>query len=161
MSHTSPVRTIRSTDELKALVGHELGVGPWVELTQARVDAYAEETGDRQAIYVEPGSVAAESRFGGRIAQPFLLLGMINLMQRNRDGIRVEIPARSNVNYGLNDVRFISPVRVGTRLRARTTLLSVESVRDDVVGVTYRITVEVDGAPAPVLVADMLTRLYR
>jgi acyl dehydratase len=161
MSDTSSARTIRSTDELKAFVGHELGVGPWVELTQARVSAYAEETDDRQSIYVEPDSAAADSRFGGTIAQPFLLLGMINLLQRNRDGVRVEIPARSTVNYGLNDVRFMSPVRVGARLRARTTLLSVESVRDDVVGVTYRITVEVDGAPAPVLVADMMTRLYR
>jgi acyl dehydratase len=140
------VTTVTSVDALREFIGTELGSGPWLELTQEHIDAYAEETG-------EPAG-------DRRIAPPFLLLGMTNLLQRNRDGVRVDIPARSNVNYGLNNVEFITSAPAGTRLRARTKLDGVEHVRDDVVQITYGITVEADGAAAPVLRAEMLSRLY-
>jgi acyl dehydratase len=140
------VITVTSVNELREFIGRELGTGPWLELKQGRIEAYAEETG-------EPAS-------DRRVAQPFLLLGMTNLLQRNRDGVRVDIPARSNVNYGLNNVEFVSSAHVGTRLRARTTLVNIEKVRDDVVQITYGITVEAEGAPEPVLRAEMLSRLY-
>ena len=140
------VTTVTSVDALREFIGCELGTGPWLQLTPERIDAYAEETG-------EPAS-------DRRVAQPFLLLGMTNLLQRNRNGVRVDIPARSNVNYGLNNVEFVSSAQVGTRLRARTKLVNVERVRDDVIQITYGITVEAEGAPEPVLRAEMLSRLY-
>jgi len=143
---STSVTTVTSVDELRTFIGGELGTGAWLELTQDRVDAYAEETG-------EPAGDRS-------VAQPFLLLGMTNLLQRDRDGVRVAVPARSNVNYGLNNVEFTSTVRVGTRLRARTKLVNVEQVRDDVVQVTYGITLEAEGHTHPVLRADMLSRLY-
>ena len=143
---STSVTTVTSVDELRTFIGRELGTGAWLELTQDRIDAYAEETG---------GPASERS-----VAQPFLLLGMTNLLQRDRDGVRVAIPARSNVNYGLNNVEFTSNVRVGTRLRARTKLVNVEQVRDDVVQITYGITLEAEGHGNPVLRADMLSRLY-
>jgi acyl dehydratase len=140
------VTTVTNIDALREFIGRELGTGQWLELTQERIDAYAEETG-------EPTS-------DRHVAQPFLLLGMTNLLQRNRAGVRVDIPARSNVNYGLNNVEFVSSAHIGTRLRARTKLVNVEQVRDDVMQITYGITVEADGAGEPVLRAEMLSRLY-
>lgn len=143
---STSITTVTSVAELRAYVGCDLGTGPWLELTQARLDAYARETGEPAG---DRGS-----------AQPFLLLGMTNLLQRDRDGVRVEIPSRSNVNYGLNNVEFVSRARVGTRLRARTRLAVMEQVRDDVVQITYGITVEAEGVEEPVLRAEMLSRLY-
>jgi acyl dehydratase len=143
---STSVTTVTSVEQLRTFIGRELGVGPWLELTQARVDAYAEETGG-----------ATPDR---TVAPPFLLLGMTNLLQRNRDGVRVDIPARSNVNYGLNNVEFVSPVRVGARLRARTTLVKVEEVRNDIIQITYGIVVEAEPVAEPVLRAELLSRLY-
>jgi acyl dehydratase len=142
---STSVTVVTSLDQLRAFIGRELGTGPWLELTRDRIDTYAAET----------GAVGDRS-----VAQPFLLLGMTNLLQRDRDGVRLDIPSRSNVNYGLNNVEFVSRARVGTRLRARTRLVNVEQIRDDVVQITYGIVVEAEGAAEPVLRAEMLSRLY-
>jgi acyl dehydratase len=154
-----PTRTVESVEELKELVGQELGVGPWVEITQERVDAFADVTGDHQYIHVDPER-ATKTPFGGTIAHGFLTLSLLPLLQRDREGIRVDLHPKMGVNYGLNKVRFISPVRVGKRIRARTKLLGVEEVAPSVYQMTYQHTVEIEGEERPAMVAETIGRAY-
>src|SRR5439155_21916746 len=119
---------VRSIDELKALVGQEIGVGKWVEVTQDRVNAFADVTGDHQYIHVDPER-ARKTMFGGTIAHGYLTLSMLPAMSEGREGVRINVGGRMGVNYGLNRVRFPAPVPVGKRIRVRSTLLSVEEIK--------------------------------
>jgi acyl dehydratase len=152
-------KTARTIDEVRALVGAELGVGPWVEITQQRVDAFAEVTGDDQFIHVDPER-AARTPFGGTIAHGYLTLSLLPWLARGREGIRFELGQRMNVNYGLNKVRFISPVKVGARIRLRTRLDGLDQVGPDVYLLTYGQIVEIAGEDKPAMVAETLTRVY-
>jgi acyl dehydratase len=136
-------QTVTSIDELKGLVGQELGVGQWVEITQERVNAFADVTGDHQYIHVDPARAAA-TPFGGTIAHGFLTLSLLPSLGRDREGIAVDLSPKMALNYGLNKVRFISPVRVGTRIRMRTKLLSVDQVEPNVYQTIYQQTVEIE-----------------
>ena len=154
-----PTRTVESIGELKELIGQELGLGPWLEITQARVDAFADVTGDHQYIHVDPAR-AATTPFGGTIAHGFLTLSLLPLLGREREGIRIQLPTKMGINYGLNKVRFVTPVRVGRRIRLRTTLLGVDEVEANVYQVTYRQTIEIEGEARPALVAETIGRAY-
>ncbi len=154
-----PTRTVESIGELKELIGQELGLGPWLEITQARVDAFADVTGDHQYIHVDPER-AAKTPFGGTIAHGFLTLSLLPLLGREREGIRIQLPTKMGINYGLNKVRFVTPVRVGRRIRLRTTLLGVDEVEANVYQVTYRQTVEIEGEERPAMVAETIGRAY-
>jgi acyl dehydratase len=155
----STSRTVRTIDELRALVGQELGVGAWLEITQERVNAFAEVTGDHQWIHVDPVR-AAQTPTGGTIAHGYLTLSLLPFLGQDRDGVKLELPSKMILNYGLNRVRFISPVRVGARIRTRTALLAVDDVSAGVYQLTYSQTVEIEGAERPALVAETLARLY-
>src|SRR5215217_453801 len=120
-------RTVETIDELRELVGKELGAGPWVEITQDRVSAFAEATGDDQFIHVDPER-AAKTAFGCTIAHGYLTLSMLPFLGRDREGIRVDLNQKMLVNYGLNRVRFVSPVIVGSRIRLRSVLKAVDEV---------------------------------
>lgn len=152
-------RTVTTVEELKALVGQELGVGPWLEITQERVDAFADVTGDHQYIHVDPER-AAKTPFGGTIAHGFLTLSLLPLLGRDREGIRVDLHPKMGVNYGLNRVRFVAPVRVGKRVRLRTTLLALDLVAPSVYQLTQQQTVEIEGEARPAMVAESIGRAY-
>lgn len=152
-------RTVQSIDDLKGLVGQELGVGPWLEVTQERVNTFADATGDHQFIHVDPER-AAKTPFGTTVAHGFLTLSLISLLGREREGVQIDLSPTMVVNYGLNRVRFVSPVKVGARIRMRTVLNAVDEVSPDVYQLTQTQTVEIEGSDRPAMVAESLTRLY-
>lgn len=151
--------TVETVEELSALVGQELGVGPWLQVTQERVDRFADVTGDHQFIHVDPERAAA-TPFGGTIAHGYLTLSLLPLLGRDRVGVSVDLHPRMAVNYGLNRVRFITPVRVGSRIRLHTRLLAVDDVSPNVYQITYQQSVEIEGEDRPAMVAESLARAY-
>jgi acyl dehydratase len=146
------VSTIR---ELEARVGQEVGVSPWVEITQERIDTFARAIEDFQWIHVDPAR-ARSSPFGGTIAHGFLTLSLLSHLSEATFSFS---DRKMGINYGLNRVRFTSPVPVGSRVRARFTLLKFEKIENGV-QVTWNTTVEIDGAKKPALVAEWLGRHY-
>jgi acyl dehydratase len=148
-----------SIEALRALVGQEFGVGGWLEITQQRVDAFAEATGDFQFLHVDPAR-AAQTPFGGAIAHGFLTLSLLAFLRLELEQARFGFEPKMTVNYGLNRVRFISPVRVGRRIRLRSKLLEVKDVEPNVYQLTFLQTVELEGAERPAMVAETLQRVY-
>ncbi len=146
---------ISSADQLHELVGQELGVTPWLEMTQARVDRFAEATDDHQWIHVDPVR-AKEGPFGGCIAHGYLTLAMAGSSFLEQI-VRVE--CKMGVNYGTDKVRFPAPVKVGARIRGRGTLVSTEAVPRGVQGV-IRVTVEIEGSDRPACVVDTISRYF-
>ena len=145
--------------ELSALpqhVGQALGTSPWFEVDQARINAFAEVTGDPQWIHVDPQR-AAQGPFGSTVAHGFLTLSLLPwFLERS---FEVE-GSRMGVNYGLNRVRFPSPVPVGSRVRARLKLLACEPIDHQGMQMTWEVTVEREGAAKPVCVAESIARRY-
>ena len=142
--------------ELAACVGQEVAVSDWHTITQQQVDLFAQATGDHQWIHVDPEKAAA-GPFGGPIAHGFLTLSMLPQFFESSFEI---VGSRMGVNYGLNKVRFTSPVPVGSRLRARMTLLASEPIDNAGIQMTWQVTVEREGAAKPVCVAESLVRRY-
>ncbi len=155
----STPQTVRTIDELRALIGQDLGAGSWLEITQERVNAFAEVTGDHQWIHVDPAR-AAQTPNGGTIAHGYLTLSLLPFLGQHRDGVKLELPSKMVLNYGMNRVRFVSPVKVGARIRARTGLKAMDDISAGVYQVTYSQTVEIEGAVRPALVAETLVRIY-
>ncbi len=158
-TRTDDRRAVTSIAELRELVGRELGVSSWLEITQERVNLFAEATGDHQYIHVDPDR-ARETFFGGTVAHGFLTLSLIPLLSQLHEGITVDLGGRFGVNYGLNRVRFPAPVRVGKRIRLRTTLLGVEEIGDRAVQIARGLTIEIEGEEKPACVAESLARVY-
>ncbi|GIG02368.1 MaoC family dehydratase [Catellatospora citrea] len=144
-----------SAADLTAAVGQSIGPGPWHPVEQARVDTFADATGDHQWIHTDPARAAA-GPFGGTIAHGYLTLSLLPLLVR--DLYRFE-GARMVVNYGLNKVRFPAPVPVGASVRLSASLVSVEEVAGGV-QVTARMTIETDRADKPCCVAETVTRVF-
>ena len=145
-----------SLAELRPLVGQEIAVSDWAEVTQQRIDQFAEATGDRQWIHVDPRR-AAQGPFGTTIAHGFLTLSMMPMFAENAIEFR---GVRMSVNYGLNRVRFMAPVPVGSELRARFRIVAVDDIADNGVQVTTEVTVERKGSDRPVCVAESIARRY-
>ena len=148
--------TLTGIDEVKSHVGEELGVSDWHEVTQERINAFAEATGDHQWIHVDPAR-AAEGPFGTTIAHGFLTLSLCApLLAKALAGLA---SSGMSINYGTNKVRFPAPVPVGSRIRARVTVASVEDVpgAEQMVAVT---TIEREGGDKPVCVAELVIRRY-
>ena len=154
-----PDRTVTTIAELKALVGQELGAGGWLEVTQERVNAFADATGDHQWLHVDLDRAKA-GPFGGTIVHGFLTLSLSLTLQEQLEGVQVAIPSQMLINYGLNRVRFPAPVHTGKRVRARTKLLSLDEVSEGVYQLVNEITVEIEDAAKPAMVAEHVTRLY-
>ena len=137
-------------------VGKELGVSNWVQVEQPRIDQFAECTGDHQWIHVDPKRASAESPYGGTIAHGFLTLSLVaGFSQRT---LKVG-DVRMGVNYGLNKVRFMAPVPVGSRLRSRMTLLEATPVEGGQ-QLVWKNTIEREGSEKPVCVAESVARYY-
>jgi acyl dehydratase len=149
------MKTYQNLAELKALVGTEIGTSDWLTIDQNRIDRFAAVTGDDQWIHVDPMRAAA-GMFGSTVAHGFLTLSLLPFFIRSSHKVD---GARMSVNYGLNRVRFPSPVPVNSRLRARFKLLSFEPIEGGVQTVT-EVTVEREGQAKPVCVAESVGRLY-
>jgi acyl dehydratase len=150
------MKIFQTLAELAAMVGQEVAVSDWIAITQTRINQFAEATGDHQWIHVDEAR-AKSGPFGSTIAHGFLTLSLIP--QFLTASISVAQPAMG-VNYGLNKVRFTSPVPVGSQLRARLTLLACEPVDRQGMQMTWQVTLERQGATKPVCVAESLVRWY-
>jgi acyl dehydratase len=150
------MRVIASVEELKTLIGQEVAVSDWVEISQERVGLFADATGDHQWIHVDVERSRRESPYGGTIAHGFLTLSLLPMLMENA----VSMPnCKLGVNYGVNKVRFPAPVPVGSRLRARMTLMAVEDIEGGA-QITWKMTIERDSGDKPVCVAESVTRRY-
>ena len=148
--------TTTTLAELPSLVGTELGTSDWVEVTQERVNLFADATGDDQWIHVDVDRAKAESPFGGPIGHGYLTLSLLIPMWAE---VLVVTDAVMGVNYGLNKVRFPAPVPVGSKVRARVTLKDVEEVAGGLQN-TFAVTIEREGGDKPVCIAEWVTRAY-
>ena len=142
--------------------GAEIAVGDWLLIDQARIDAFAQATGDLQWIHIDPQRAAAESPYKSTIAHGFLTLSLLPLLtqanavgqfEKNYPGMRLR------VNYGLNKVRFPSPVKPGDRVRARTAVQDA-CMAGAAVEIVYLLTIEIDGNDKPACVAEQVIRVY-
>jgi acyl dehydratase len=149
------VITLNGIDDIKARVGEELGVSGWHEVTQEAIDAFAEVTGDHQWIHVDPER-AAQTPFGGTIAHGYYTLSLAPRF--SYELYRVENVAFA-LNYGLNKVRFPAPLPVGSKVRMRATIASVEDIAGGIQMATA-LTFEREGGDKPVCVAETLVRVY-
>ena len=150
------MKTFQTLDELTALVGQEIATSEWTTVTQQQIDLFAEATGDHQWIHVDPERAKA-GPFGAPIAHGYLTLSLLPLLFAN--ALQID-NTRMGVNYGLNKVRFITPVPAGSRVRGRLKLLSSEPVAGDGVQQTWEVTVELEGASKPACVAESIVRRY-
>jgi acyl dehydratase len=148
--------TMVSLADLRARAGREIGTSDWLVIDQRRIDAFAEATGDHQWIHVDAERAARDTPYGGTIAHGFLTLSLVSALMRDTVAIG---GLRMTINYGLNRVRFVSPVPAGSRVRARVALDAVEDVKD-ATQATWKITVEREGADKPALIAEWIVRYY-
>ncbi len=144
-------------EEMAARIGQEVGVSRWFEVTQAMVDAFADVTEDHQFIHTDPERAKA-TPFGGTIAHGFLTLSLLSAMVY--DAVPAIEGVTMGVNYGFDRVRFISPVKVGSRVRARFVLTAFDQRAPGEVQSTLDVTVEIEGEAKPALSATWLSRRY-
>ena len=160
VQHKMARMVVTTVDELKQWVGKETRVGDWHLVTQEEINTFADATGDHQWIHVDQERAKA-GPFGGTIAHGFWTLSSALFILRNGgSGIDVRLPMGMGINYGLNRVRFINPVRIGKRIRARAKLLSVEEVQPNVLQQVTEVTVEIEGESKPAMVAESISRAY-
>jgi len=156
MAKVRPMKTFETLSDLAACVGQEVGVSDWITITQEQVNQFAEATGDHQWIHIDVERAKA-GPFGAPIAHGFLTLSL--LPQFFATTVHV-VQSRMGVNYGLNRVRFMSPVPVGSRVRGRVKLLAAEDIAGDGKQFTFEVTTELEGASKPACVAESIARRY-
>jgi acyl dehydratase len=149
------MKTILKIAELESRVGQEVGVSPWVEIAQERIDQFAKATEDFQWIHIDQER-AKQSPFGGTIAHGFLTL---SLLPKLTDDTFELSDRKMGVNYGLNKVRFTSPVPAGSKIRGRFTLARCEKIEGGV-QTTWNVVIEREGGDKPVMVAETISRHY-
>jgi acyl dehydratase len=149
--------TVETPQSLKEYVGKEIGVSEWLSVTQERIIQFAEATEDRQWIHLDRKRAEKESPYGTTIAHGFLTLSLISWFMK--DVIQVRSGVGMAINYGLNRVRFPSPVRVGSKIRARVSLLHVKEVPGAYES-TFSVTIEAEGSEKPCCVAESIVRYY-
>lgn len=154
---TVPETAPTTVAELSERVGQEIGLSDWHEVTQAKIDAYADVSGDHQFIHTDPHR-AAQTPFGGTIAHGFLTVAMLSVM--SYDVIPLFLGTKMSVNYGLNRLRFLSPVPSGARIRGRFVLAELTENVPGEITLIWDVTVEIEGAERPALVAQWITRRY-
>ena len=150
------MKTFQTLAELAACVGQEVAVSDWITITQQQVNTFADATGDHQWIHVDAEKAKA-GPFGGTIAHGFLTL---SLLPRFLESSIVINDVRMGINYGLNKVRFVNPVLVGSRLRARMSLAASENIENNGKQMVWDITIEIEGKDKPACVAQAVIRSY-
>ena len=155
-----PSALTRALESLQARVGSEVHCSDWLEVTQARIDAFADATGDHQWIHVNPERAARESPWKATIAHGYLTLSLYPALRGLVDESRPLFPgAQRVINYGLDKLRFPNAVKAGSRVRARCVLLRVEAVPGGL-QTAEQFTVEIDGEGKPACVAEAIMRAY-
>jgi acyl dehydratase len=152
------MREFASIDELRACQGREVAVGDWLEITQERIHAFADATGDHQWIHTDPDRAAAESPFGSTIAHGYLTLSLLPMLMHQC--VAVHAPLKMTINYGLNKLRYPTPVKAGSRVRLRATLASLD---DHPLGwqALWLQKIELQNEPKPALVAEAVLLYVR
>jgi acyl dehydratase len=153
-----PPRVIEDLDDLKSFAGREIGMTDWLVITQERIQQFAEATEDRQWIHVDRERAKRESPYHTTIAHGFLTLSLLSFLMKQ--AIQIKSGVRMAVNYGLNRVRFPSPVRADSKIRGRFTLLTLKEVSNAFEAV-FSVSVESEGADKPCCVAEWIIRYYR
>jgi len=144
-----------SIEQAQELVGKALGSSDWVEITQERVNQFAEATGDFQFIHIDPERAAAESPFGGAIAHGFLTLSLLSMFSAQGSTVKIK-DCSVSINYGLDKVRFIAPVPVGSRIRVHFILVSAVEKSPGNYLLKHKATVEIEGVDKPAMIAELL-----
>jgi acyl dehydratase len=152
------MRVFNDFNELKAAAGTEVGVSDWLEITQDRINKFADATGDEQWIHVDVERAARESPGGTTIAHGLLSLSLIPMFMRGIIGLK---GLKNTLNYGANRVRYLTPVPAGSRLRGRVAVVAAEDVPPDALRVTYQVTIEIEGGKRPACVAEVIGQHYR
>jgi acyl dehydratase len=150
------MKIFQTLQELASCVGQTVAVSPWTEITQTQVNQFADATGDHQWIHIDVEKAKA-GPFGGPIAHGFLTLSLIPMLSES--AIKIE-DVRMGVNYGLNKVRFTSPVPVGSKLRGHMKLLSATPIDGNGMQFAWEMTIEREGAEKPACIAESLARYY-
>jgi acyl dehydratase len=153
-----PARVIAGVEELRSLIGQEVGVSDWFVVSQSLIDAFADVTQDRQWIHCDPERARTESPAGTTIAHGFLTMALLSHLKQQ--AVHIQGDCRMSINYGFNRVRFPAPVPAGARIRLRSTLQAMHDVPGGI-QVTWGVTIEIEGQSKPALVAEWLGRLYR
>jgi len=148
---------IASIEEIKDRIGSEVGVSDWILIDQPRIDAFAEVTDDHQFIHVDPAA-AAVTPFGGTVAHGFLTLSLLSRMAA--DAMLRPDNIKMGVNYGFEKVRFLAPVRSGSRVRGRFTLQRFEEKRPGQYQFVHEVTVEIEGEDKPALIAEWIGLIF-
>lgn len=148
---------ITSLEEIRGRIGQEVGLSSWLTIDQQRIETFADATEDRQFIHVDPDA-AALTPFGGTVAHGFLSLSMLSRMAA--EAMLVPEGLQMAVNYGLDRVRFLAPVRSGKRIRGRFVLDSVEEKAPGQILMRHTITVEIEGQNKPALTAQWLGLMF-
>jgi acyl dehydratase len=151
------MKTFSSPDELRAAVGEHLGYSDWHSVDQARINQFADATGDHQWIHVDPERARQFSPFGTTIAHGYLTLSLIPWLMSEVVGYE---GVKMGVNYGCNKVRFPAPVPVDSRVRAGAELVECEDVGGGALQLVTRVTISVDGQEKPSCVAETVSRVY-
>jgi acyl dehydratase len=153
-----PPRVIEDLDDLKGFAGREIGMTDWFVVTQERIQQFAEATEDRQWIHVDRERAKRESPYHTTIAHGFLTLSLLSFLMKQ--AIQIKGGVRMAVNYGLNRVRFPSPVRADSKIRGRFTLLTLKEVSNAFEAV-FSVSVESEGADKPCCAAEWVVHYYR
>jgi acyl dehydratase len=149
-------RLIQNLEELKKMVGQEVGVSDWHEVTQDAINKFADATLDHQWIHVDPERARRESPFGGPIAHGYYTLSLAPYLLANTMEVK---GTKMGVNYGLNKLRFTAPVPIPSKVRVRATLATIEEIRGGVQA-TFNLSFEVEGKDKPACVAEAIYRYY-
>jgi acyl dehydratase len=144
-----------SLEEAQTLIGQEVGISEWLQITQEKVNQFAEATGDFQFIHIDEERARQETPFGGTIAHGFLTLSLLSMLSAQTDTIKIK-GANVFINYGLDKVRFINPVRTGKRIRARFELLSAIEKSPGQHLLKHKATIEIEGVDKPAMIAEWL-----
>jgi acyl dehydratase len=152
------MRVFKDFDEIKAAVGSEIGVSDWVEVTQQRINQFAEATGDEQWIHIDVERAKQELPGKSTIAHGLLTVSLTPEFVRSVMGLN---GIKSTLNYGANRIRYLSPVPAGSRLRGRVSIADAEDAPNNGLRVTYGITIEIEGGKRPACVAEMIAVHYR
>ena len=148
---------VASIEDIGFKVGQEIGVSPWITISQADIDAFADVTGDHQFIHVDPEAAKA-TPFGGTIAHGFLTLSLLSRMAA--DAMLRPADIKMGVNYGFEKIRFLAPVRSGSRVRGRFRLQRFEEKRPGQYQFVHEVTVEIEGEDKPALVAEWIGIIF-
>src|ERR1700745_366965 len=152
-----PPFVLGSLQSLKDFVGNEIATSGWMAVTQERIQQFADATGDRQWIHVDPERAQRESPFGTTIVHGFLTLSLMSRLMK--EAIQLPVDVKQTINYGLNRVRFPAPVRAGEKIRARVRLNSCRELPGSVEAI-FEITVETEAGNKPCCVAEWILRYY-